>query len=223
MNFLFLLLFSNPVLQIAADSANVVAQDTKESVAFVRQVADSENFSIEEAKTASVKRDDKVLCFMAASEMEEKYQIQKHLLSTIASVESGQYDYDREQYMAWPWTLNAQGKGYYFDTKEEAVAKAKELQQEGITSIDVGCMQINMKFHGEAFESIEDAFDPKKNVEYSAKFLTKLYKQRGNNWDLAAMAYHSKNPERGAVYKSRLTSRYEQLKVALSSDSFGIF
>lgn len=220
MNFLFLLLFSNPILQVAADGAKYIEQDTTKSVAFLQQNSDSEDISEKEADS---EYDDNILCFMAASEMEEKYHIEKHLLSTIASVESGQYDYGKEQYMAWPWTLNAQGKGYYFSTKEEAVAKAKQLQQDGVTSIDVGCMQINLKFHNKAFESIEDAFDPKKNVEYSAKFLTKLYNQRGKNWDLAAMAYHSKNPEKGQQYKIRLNSRYQQLKVALGTEAFGIF
>ena len=167
--------------------------------------------------------EDNMLCFSATSRVEKKYGIEAHLLSTIASVESGQWDYKREQYMAWPWTVNAQGKSYYLKSKEEAVAKVQELQENGIKSIDVGCMQINLKYHKDAFASLEDAFDPQKNVEYSAQFLAKLYSSRGKDWDRAVMAYHSKDPVRGSNYHKRLSSRYEQLKVAFNSSENGLF
>ena len=75
-------------------------------------------------------------------------------------------------------------------------------------------MQISLKYHGAAFDSIEDAFDPDTNVEYSAKFLSKLYARRGD-WQKAAMAYHSKAPSRGLRYKNKLVSRFDQIKVAI--------
>lgn len=170
-----------------------------------------------------VKADDNMLCFLAAAKVEEEFGIEKHLLSTIASVESGQWDHKREQFMAWPWTVNAQGKGYYLKTKEEAVAKVKELQAQGIESIDVGCMQINLKYHSDAFASLEDALDPQKNIEYGAKFLRKLYSSRGEDWNRAVMAYHSKDPVRGKKYKTKFNSRYEQLKVAFNSKDMSMF
>ena len=166
---------------------------------------------------------DDLLCFAATAKTEEDFGIEKHLLSTIASVESGKWDYKRKQYTAWPWTVNAQGKGYYLHSREEAVAKVKELQAEGVESIDVGCMQINLKYHSNAFASIEDAFDPQKNVEYSAKFLRKLYSTRGEDWDRAVMAYHSKDPTRGESYKVRINSRYEQIKIAFNAKENELF
>ena len=169
------------------------------------------------------KIEDNMLCFLAAAKVEKEFGIAKHLLFTIVSVESGQWDYKREQFMAWPWTVNAQGKGYYLKTKEEAVAKVIELQNRGIKSIDVGCMQINLKYHKDAFTNIEDAFDPQKNIEYGAKFLRKLYSSRGQDWNRAVMAYHSKDPVRGRKYKLKLNSRYEQLKVALNSKDMSLF
>jgi len=53
--------------------------------------------------------------------------------------------------LAWPWTINAQGKGQFFKTKAEAVKAIKNLQAQGVKSIDVGCMQINLSYHGKAF------------------------------------------------------------------------
>lgn len=165
-----------------------------------------------EAKT-EFEASDSEICALSVAHMEEKYAIKPHLLETIASVESGVFDHHCNQFVSWPWSVNVHGKGYRFATKEEAVQKVKELQAQGIKSIDVGCMQISLKFHGNSFESIEDALSPEKNVEYSAQFLTKLYRQKGD-WQKAAMAYHSKIPSHGQKYKAKLLKRFEKIKVA---------
>ena len=154
------------------------------------------------------------VCVMVAAQMESKYGIKEHLLQTISSVETGRWDYKREEFVSWPWTINVNGRGYHFATKDEAVAEVKRLQAKGIKSIDVGCMQISLKYHGTEFASLEDAFDPQINAEYSAKFLSKLYQKR-KDWQWAAMAYHSKIPSRGLRYKKKLLSRFEEIKVAL--------
>jgi hypothetical protein len=154
------------------------------------------------------------MCTLAAAQMEDKFGIKEHLLQTISSVETGRWDAERHTFVAWPWTINVNGKGYYFKTKAEAVAKVRQLQQKGISGIDVGCMQISLKYHSKAFASLEDAFDPEQNVAYSAGFLAKLYRERGN-WIQAAMAYHSKNPSHGRAYKNKLITRFEEVKVAL--------
>lgn len=164
------------------------------------------------------------LCSLATIRMEKKYGIKKHLLQTISSVETGRWDYDKEKFISWPWTINANGKGKHFKTKEEAVAAVKRLQANGVKSIDVGCMQISLKYHDNAFQSIEEAFDPEKNVEYSAKFLKKLYKER-KDWTKAAMAYHSKIPSKGLRYKKKLINHYEknQLAYADTMNSTSLF
>ena len=168
-----------------------------------------------ETKTTFEASDNEV-CALFLARMEEKYAIKTHLLETIASVESGILDHQTGQFVSWPWSVNVHGKGYRFATKEEAVQKVKELQAQGIKSIDVGCMQISLKFHGDSFESVEDALSPEKNVEYSAQFLKKLYTQKGS-WQKAAMAYHSKIPSHGQKYKAKLLKRFEKIKVAFLS------
>ena len=52
---------------------------------------------------------------------------------------------------AWPWAINREGKGYWFESREEALAFAKASLAEGRTSFDVGCVQINYRWHGHAF------------------------------------------------------------------------
>ena len=161
------------------------------------------------------------VCAVSVVRMEEKYGIKDHLLETIASVESGIWDNKKETFVSWPWSVNVNGKGYRYDSKEEAVAAVKQFQKQGIKSIDVGCMQISLKFHGDSFESVESAFDPDTNVEYSAKFLTKLYEKTGD-WQKAAMTYHSKVPSHASVYKQRLLKRFEKIKVAFLDNQQGI-
>ena len=173
-------------------------------------------YANEDAEVLSAKErgSDSALCLAAAKDAGADYGVSYDLLQTIAAVESGVWNEFHHAYVAWPWTVNAKGRGYYFKTKEEAIAAAKKFMAKGITSIDVGCMQINMKFHGKAFSSLEDAMDPYKNVSYSAKFLRTLYSRNGNSWEKAARDYHSGNSGEGAIYANRLTKRFEAYKVA---------
>lgn len=154
------------------------------------------------------------LCTIAADKAGVEYGVGFDLLQTISVVESGRFDKLHNQYVSWPWTVNANGKGYYYSTKEEAVVAVKNFQKAGISSIDVGCMQINLKYHGEAFDSIEDALNPETNVRYSAKFLRKLYDRNGYDWKKAAKRYHSGNYEQGEIYSKRLEKRFNSYKLA---------
>lgn len=150
------------------------------------------------------------LCQIAVDKAEKNYQIKSNLLQTIASVESGRWNAQAGKRVAWPWTVHANGKGRYYKSKAEAIAAVKDMQQRGITNIDVGCMQINLKYHGKAFANLDEAFDPEKNVAYSAQFLRKLYKRNKQNWTKTAMHYHSRNLRRGTNYKNRLEKHYAQ-------------
>ena len=67
----------------------------------------------------------------------------------------------------WPWTINAEGQGLFYDTKAQAVAAVRALQARGVRSIDVGCMQVNLMHHPDAFPTLEQAFDPQTNAAYA--------------------------------------------------------
>lgn len=167
--------------------------------------------------------DDTYVCMQATQKFEKQYNIKKHLLTTISSVETGRWNEEAQQSLAWPWTINAQGKGQFFKTKAEAVRAIKKLQAQGVKSIDVGCMQINLSYHGDAFDSIEDALDPQKNVEYAAQYLTKLYKRNNKDWLQAAMAYHSTTPRKALRYKKKIVSAYEMVKTAYQDKEDRLF
>ncbi len=165
---------------------------------------------MEAAEAAKAEPEVYELCEIAADKAEADYQIKPNLLQTIASVESGRWNAEAGKRVAWPWTVHAKGKGRYYKTKAEAIAAVQDLQRRGITNIDVGCMQINLKYHGTAFKNLDEAFDPQKNANYSAQFLRSLYKRNKQNWTKTAMHYHSRNLRRGTNYKNRLEKHYAE-------------
>jgi tetratricopeptide (TPR) repeat protein len=95
------------------------------------------------------------------------------------------------------------GQGRYFNTKEEAVAETKKLMDEGARSIDVGCMQINLRYHPNAFRNLEDAFEPAINVAYGAQFLNSLHDLQGS-WAKAVERYHSAEDGRREEYRDKV-------------------
>lgn len=139
------------------------------------------------------------LCTQHLSRYEREYGIPTHLLSAIASTESGRYHDGLKIRIPWPWTINAEGKGYYFDSKDEAIAAVRKLHAQGVQSIDVGCMQVNLHHHPQAFASLDQAFEPETNIAYAAGFLRGLYNEE-NSWKKAAADYHSKTPKLGNEY-----------------------
>lgn len=157
---------------------------------------------------------DGALCSVAAENASNEFGVDADLLQAVAVVESGKWNNLQNRHVAWPWTVNVAGKGYYFDSQEDAVKAVRKFQAQGITSIDVGCMQINLKYHGAAFSSVEAAMNPENNVKYGAKFLRTLYMKNGNNWRKAAERYHSASHAAGAAYAKRLENRFEEFKVA---------
>ncbi|MCF6272398.1 MAG: transglycosylase SLT domain-containing protein [Rhodobacteraceae bacterium] len=114
----------------------------------------------------------------------------------------------------WPWTVNMEGKGFWFDTREEALAYVTERYNAGARSFDVGCFQINYKWHGMNFESIEAMFDPMTNATYAAQMLSGLYGEFGD-WTKAAGAYHS----RTETYASRYRTRYARIRARLGGEA----
>lgn len=107
----------------------------------------------------------------------------------------------------WPWTVNMEGAGRWFATEDEARAYVFQHFKRGARSFDVGCFQINYKWHGQAFRSIDDMFDPVKNAEYAAGFLADLYAEFGD-WTKAAGAYHSRTKE----YADRYEARFDRVR-----------
>ena len=103
----------------------------------------------------------------------------------------------------WPWTLNIRGKGYYFATKRSAKNFLRSLPTKLRKQADLGCMQLNWKYHGKSFSRMSRMLNPRLNVLYAAYFLKDLYKETGK-WAKAVAYYHSRNWARGGRYASNV-------------------
>ena len=89
-----------------------------------------------------------------------------------------------------PYALNVDGKTVLAADLRDAVAQFREAKNKGAKLVDIGCMQINQKYHGMNFSSVEEMFDPAKNVDYAARFLRQL-KAREGSWTMAVARYHA--------------------------------
>jgi hypothetical protein len=144
-------------------------------------------------------------CQTIADQIERDQGLPPQLLSAISLTETGGtrtvVEKQPKVFTTWPWSINVEGKGFTFKTKQEAMAKVREFQAMGKRSIDVGCMQINLKFHPDAFDSLEEAFDPVVNILYGANFIKSLSDRHGS-WMKAVERYHSATPKFYDVYRN---------------------
>ncbi len=152
--------------------------------------------------------DPSTLCETAITTAEYVARLPARMLGAVALTESGRVDPASGRQRPWPWTINAEGEGQFFATKPLAVAAAKALQARGVRSIDVGCMQVNLMYHPDAFAHIEDAFDPRLNAAYAARFLNALY-TAARDWPKAIAAYHSETPALGDAYRALVMARWQ--------------
>jgi hypothetical protein len=144
------------------------------------------------------------LCTTAVQEAEHHQSLPRGLLGTIAKVESGRPISGLSDVRAWPWTINADGTGLFFDSRAAAVAWAEQGLARGVRLMDVGCMQVNLQYHPGAFHSLDEAFDPIANVAYAARFLQQLGTETNGDWNLATGLYHSRTPDLAAAYRNRV-------------------
>ena len=143
------------------------------------------------------------MCRAAILQAERAAKVPDRLLEAIATVESGRRDPLSGAVYPWPWTINVEGVGHVYETKEAAIAAVLAFQAAGARSIDVGCLQVNLMYHPNAFAGLEQAFDPVANADYGARFLLQLFSQT-NAWPRAVAAYHSATPGIGSEYARKV-------------------
>ena len=148
------------------------------------------------------------ICNFYTEKFGKKFNLPTNLLTSISLVESG-IKKENKNFSSWPWTLNVEGKPIYFDTKEDVINYLEQNKDK--KSIDVGCMQINTKYHMSNFNSFAQMIEPEENVRYAAIFLAKLFK-RHKSWNKAISRYHSSNPNKQRKYLKKVYSFWNNLR-----------
>lgn len=117
------------------------------------------------------------------------------------------------------FAVNSAGDPHFPKTAAAAVALVQSEQARGVGSIDVGCGQINLRWHADAFDDLTEAFDPERNADYAAGFLAALMAIHGD-WLTAVAHYHSNDPEAQQAYLDRVNQRLAVLQDGAPPDYF---
>jgi hypothetical protein len=143
------------------------------------------------------------VCDVAAQKAAKSYQVPAEILMAVARVETGRQSGDSLH--PWPWAVNLGGEGHWPESLEEAMSVAQSALDEGRMNIDIGCFQLNIRWHSKGFTSLADMFDPQTNADYAAGFLAQLYRETGD-WKAAVGTYHSRNADLAAAYANRVSA-----------------
>lgn len=146
------------------------------------------------------------ICDAAAQRAATETGVPVDVMLTITRLETGRGKHAEP----WPWTVNHAGDGSWFQSEDDARSYVFSKVKHGATNIDIGCFQINYRWHADGFRSLDDMFNPDLNALYAARFLEELYREFGN-WTEAAGAYHSRTPEFAERYKSRFAGLRNQV------------
>lgn len=141
------------------------------------------------------------LCDAAAGQAARETGVPVDLLLAITRAETGRGN--GAELRPWPWAINQAGQGSWFDSADAAVAAAEDKVAKGQDNFDVGCFQISQHWHGDAFASMADMFDPVRNARYAAQYILQLYSET-QDWSKAIAAYHSRTDELGSSYLERI-------------------
>jgi hypothetical protein len=160
------------------------------------------------------RNDPSSLCLAAAVDAAQTTGVPYEVLLAVAVVETGR------DARPWPWTVNVAGDGQWFDTKDAAEAHAQQVLNQGLTNLDVGCFQLNIRWHSKGFGSLSDMLDPNLNAGYAAEFLAGHYAETGG-WAAAAAAYHSATPEHAERYRALFEEAYASLDASSNPDPPG--
>ena len=172
---------------------------------------------------------DKFICDKIARQVELERSLPSDILTSIALVEAGRRQKDGS-IKSWPWSLNHAGKSLFFENKFEAINYLKKNIKPSFKNIDVGCMQINVKWHREHFESFSSMIDPRTNIEYAAQFLTNLKMAHGS-WEKAIKHYHSSTSKLHTKYYAKVAKVWNRKTIdklslqqaVLNSDNNSIY
>ena len=164
---------------------------------FIASIIFTLSFLILVKEALAVNIDKLKLCENTIESVELQTDIPKGLLLGIGKAEAIRKI--NNKYIIWPWTANHAGKSLFFDNKEQMKNYVFKNLERKDYNIDVGCMQINIKWHKNNFKKISDMFEVNPNISYAASFLKQLKNKHGS-WDKAIKRYHSSDPKKNNPY-----------------------
>ena len=146
------------------------------------------------------------------AQVAKRHQLDPYVLYAVALVESRKDD-AQNQSTPWPWALNHAGKAIIPKSKQEAVNALNQLLESGERSVDVGMMQVNLRWHGHRVAKPENLLDPRTNLDVGASLLAEAMQSAPENRALGVGRYYSwKNRQAAIEYGQKVIALAEQLR-----------
>lgn len=145
-------------------------------------------------------------------EIAQQFGIRADVLYAIALTES-RVHLGGNIVRPWPWTVNVEGKPYYFKTRQEMTAFLQGCLRQGNRKFDVGLMQLSWRHHGKRFARLEDAIEPRANIQAGADYLRYLVDRTGSLKKAIGM-YHTGEAgpiERQLQYRQAVNKALRQI------------
>ena len=140
-----------------------------------------------------------------------EFDIDPVLLYSVALVESATDAEDGSATISpYPWTLRS-NRPFYAKTRKEAEEELARILKRG-SSVDVGLMQVNTKWHGYRVKNLADLLDPLTNVRTGAAILSERLRATPKDAIKAIATYHSFDPDRGEWYARHVLRIWSRLK-----------
>ena len=139
------------------------------------------------------------------------YRIPPEVLYAVGLAESARRVDSTGTVRPWPWTLNVQGKGFFYASRDQAEQALDGFLATGQKSIDIGLMQVNWRYHRQRLESPRRALDPYHNLRVAAEILRDCRQSR-QDWWAAVGCYHAPNsPHRADRYRARVFEHWQRV------------
>ncbi|MBP1151359.1 MULTISPECIES: transglycosylase SLT domain-containing protein [unclassified Methylocaldum] len=91
----------------------------------------------------------------------------------------------------WPWALNLAGRSILPKSRAEAHTILKTALANGSSNIDVGLMQVSVRWNGHRVTQPEELLDPTTNIRIGADVLAEAIGSTPGNLVLGIGRYHS--------------------------------
>lgn len=137
--------------------------------------------------------------------------VDPYLLYAIALAESRKTMGDVVR--PWPWAVNVAGKGYWFTSLKEAEDFVDSKLESGIKNMDIGPLQVNVKWNGHRVNNPKELFHLPTAIRVGTDILAEALASSPNDLTLAVGRYHNwEDSQRARAYGTKVLM-YRKLMV----------
>ncbi|WP_026600574.1 transglycosylase SLT domain-containing protein [Methylomonas sp. 11b] len=144
-----------------------------------------------------------------------RHRIDPYILYAVALMESRKNG-EQNRVMPWPWAINNAGNSFIPNSQQEAEVLLNQMLDQGKRNIDVGIMQVNLRWHGHRVAKPEQLLIPSINIEIGASVLSEAIQSAPDNLAHGIGRYYSWQNEPAAIqYGQKVIALANQIRAIL--------